>query len=142
MVPVNYLAILLAALSSMFVGFLWYGPLFGKEWSKLMGWSQKDLDKIKKEKGSEMNKLYAMQFLGSLVMAFVLAHALYFAKSYLGDSPTRGLETGFWNWLGFVAPITMGSILWEGKPLKLWLINNGNYLATLLVMGEILHLLK
>lgn len=37
MVPVNYLAILVAAVLSMVLGFLWYGPLFGKEWTKLMG---------------------------------------------------------------------------------------------------------
>ncbi|MDO8488446.1 MAG: DUF1761 family protein [bacterium] len=37
MVPVNYLAILAAAVLSMVLGFLWFGPLFGQTWMKLMG---------------------------------------------------------------------------------------------------------
>ena len=47
---------------------------------------------------------------------------------------------GFWNWLGFVAPVTLGSVLWEGKSPKLWVLNNGYYLVSLIVMGVILAL--
>lgn len=47
---------------------------------------------------------------------------------------------GFWNWLGFVAPVTLGGVLWEGKPWKLWGLNNGYQLLSLLVMGVILAL--
>lgn len=32
------LAVVLAAVVSMIVGWLWYGPLFGKQWMALMGW--------------------------------------------------------------------------------------------------------
>jgi hypothetical protein len=139
MISVNYFAVFVAALSSMVVGFMWFGPLFGKTWMKLMGWSKKDLEKTKEEKGSEMNKLYAIQFIGSLAMAFVLSHALEFAMTYLGtEGVSAGLQTGFWNWLGFVAPVTLASVLWEGKSWKLYLFNNSYYLTVLLVMGVIL----
>lgn len=47
---------------------------------------------------------------------------------------------GFWNWLGFVAPVTLGAVLWEGKHWKLWFLNNGYYLVTLLLMGAVLAL--
>lgn len=138
MVDVNYLAILACAVSAMIWGSLWYGPLFGKPWMKMMGL---DINKIKRMSSAEMGKLYGLQFVGSLFMAFVLSHDLVFAQSYLGsDGISAGLQTGFWNWLGFVAPVTLGSVLWEGKPWKLWLINNGNYLLTLLTMGVILAL--
>ncbi len=141
MVDVNYLTVFLAGVSSMLVGFLWYGPLFGKAWASLMGWTTKDFEKLKKQKGADMGRLYALQFIGSLFMAFVLSHALVFAKSYLGtEGVSAGLQTGFWNWLGFVAPVTLGSILWEGKSWKLWVLNNGNYLVTLMTMGVILSL--
>ena len=88
-----------------------------------------------------MNKLYLMAFVGSLVMAFVLSHALEFASDYLNTSGvSAGLQTGFWNWLGFIAPVTMGSVLWEGKSWKLWTLNNAYHLVNLLIMGVIIAL--
>ncbi|HKB88336.1 MAG TPA: DUF1761 domain-containing protein [Patescibacteria group bacterium] len=138
MVPVNYLAILVAALLSMVLGSLWYGPIFGKPWMKMMGMSK---ESMKGMKSGDMAKLYGIQFIGSLFMAFILAHALVFASSYLHESGiSAGLQTGFWNWLGFIAPITLGSVLWEGKSWKLWLLNNGYYLTLLCMMGVLLAL--
>ena len=137
-VPVNYLAVLVAAIASMVIGSLWYGPLFGKQWMAWSGMSPADLESAK-QKG--MAKSYAIMFVGSLVMAYVLAHALVFASAYLeAEGVSAGLTVGIWNWLGFVAPVTLGTVLWEGKPWKLWIINNGYYVVTLLVMGVILAL--
>lgn len=134
----NYLAIFAAAISSMVIGSLWYGPVFGKPWMKLMGWKKENMKGIKQ---AEMMKMYGLQFVGSLVMAFVLAHALVFAASYLGESGvSAGLQTGFWNWIGFIAPVTLGSVLWEGKSWKLWILNNAYYLVVLCSMGVILSL--
>lgn len=138
MVPVNYFAILLCAVWAMIVGSIWYGPLFGKPWMKMMGFDKKSMKGVS---SAEMSKLYIVQLVGSLLMAFVLSHALVFSSMYLGTSGvSAGIQTGFWNWLGFVAPVTVGSVLWEGKPWKLWFLNSGNYLATLLGMGVILAL--
>ncbi len=78
-------------------------------------------------------------FVGSLLMAFVLAHALIFASNYLKIfDVSAGLTGAFWKWLGFIAPVTLGSVLWEGKSWKLWFLNNGYYLLSLIVMGVIL----
>ena len=135
-VPLNYLAIVIAAIASMVLGFLWYGPIFGKQWMKEMGFSKEKMDQSKK---AGMTKSYALMAVGSLVMSFVLANALVFASTYLKASGVfAGLMVGFWNWLGFVAPVTLGSVLWEGKSWKLWFLNNGYYLVTLSVMGAIL----
>ena len=139
MVPVNYMAIFAAAILSMVLGYLWYGPLFGKEWMKLMGVSKEKMEKGMKD--GDMMKLYGLQFVGSLLMAFVLAHALEFASTYLEvEGISAGFQTGFWNWAGFIAPITLGTVLWEGKPWKLWFMNNSYYLVTLLSMGVLLAL--
>jgi hypothetical protein len=140
MVPVNYLAVLGATLLSVVIGSLWYGPIFGKTWTKLMGWTKADMAKGAADK-NEMTKSYGIQFVGSFFMAFVLSHALVFASTYLETSGvSAGIQTGFWNWLGFVAPVTLTSVLWEGKPWKLWLINNGYNLVTLCAMGVLLSL--
>lgn len=137
-VPINYLAVLACAIASMAIGFVWYGPLFGKQWIKLSGMST---EKMQGAKASGMGKSYAPMFVGSLVMAYVLAHALIFAATYLKASGvSAGLTAGFWNWLGFIAPVTLGTVLWDGKPWKLWLLNNGYQLLNLLVMGVILSL--
>lgn len=141
-VPVNYLAVLAAAISSMVLGFLWYGPLFGKTWARMMGWENMDPAKVAEMKKGAM-KGYLVSFVGALLMAFVLSHVLTFAEAYMNtEGVSAGLTSGFWNWLGFVAPVTVGAILWEGKSVKLWVLNNGYHLAQLLIMGVILALWK
>jgi hypothetical protein len=136
MVPVNYLAILACGIVAMIVGFLWYGPIFGKSWARMMG-----INMDQKPPQSAMIKSYGIMFIGSLLMAFVLSHALIFASTYLHESGvSAGLQTGFWNWLGFIAPVTIGAVLWEKKPWTLWFITSGYYLVLLLIMGVILAL--
>lgn len=137
-VPINYIAVLVAAIASMVLGFLWYGSLFGKIWMELSGITH---EKIDAEKASGMEKNYAIAFVGSLVMSYVLAHALVFASAYLKvNGVSAGIEVGVWNWLGFIAPVTLGTVLWEGKSWKLWVLNNAYYLVTLSIMGIILSL--
>ncbi len=137
-VPINYVAVGGAAFASMVIGFLWYGPIFGKKWMALSGITKEQIVASKK-KG--MAKQYALMFVGSLIMAYVLAHAFVFASTYMKVSGVMaGLSVGFWNWLGFIAPVTLGIVLWEGKPWKLWCLNNSYYLVSLLVMGSILAL--
>ena len=139
-IPVNYLAVLAAAIGNMVLGFLWYGPLFGKAWSELMGWGNMTAEQIK-EKQKSMTSGYVISFVGALLMAFVLSHTLPFASAYTQTyGAAAGLMAGFWSWLGFVVPVSIGSVVWDGKPWKLWFINAGYYLAALLGMGAILAL--
>lgn len=137
MVPINYLAVLGAAIVGFAIGAAWYGPLFGKKWQALMGFTPESMKSMKLSATQAM----AGGFVATLVMAYVLAHALIFASSYLNVSGiSAGLQAGFWNWLGFIVPVTLGVVLWEGKPWSLWILNTGYYLVLLLVMGTILAL--
>lgn len=134
--PVNALAVLVAAASAMVLGFLWYGPLFGKAWIKMMGFSKEDMEKAQK-KG--MGKTYALSLLCALVTAYVFSHAITFGNAYLNTSGmTAGLTAAFWWWLGFQVPLLMDSQLWEGKSWKLFGLNAGYRLVSLGVMGAIL----
>ena len=138
-VSINYLAVLLAAVANIVLGFLWYGPLFGKQWIAMMGFTKESMDEAKK-KG--MAKSYALMALGSLIMSYVLAHSFIFASAYTQTpGAVGGLMVGFWSWLGFVAPVTLGTVLWEGKTWKLWILNSGYYFVGLLIMGVILSLM-
>src|SRR3989344_5945336 len=97
MVPINYLAVVAAAVASMAIGFVWYGPLFGKQWMALMGFTKESMNAAK-AKG--MSKSYALMTIGSLVMAYVLANGLVFGNSYLNMyGVSAGLQGAFWYWL-------------------------------------------
>ncbi|RJQ36374.1 DUF1761 domain-containing protein [Candidatus Parcubacteria bacterium] len=135
MVPINYVAVVAAAVASMAVGFLWYGPLFGSMWKRYMGFTGESM------KAMKMTPLGATigGFIGALVMAYVLAHSIEFGMAYTNASGINaGLQGAFWNWLGFVLPITAGAALWEGKPWGLVALNGAQWLVSLLVMGAII----
>ncbi len=137
-VPINYLAVLLAGVVNMILGAIWFGPLFGKQWAALAGMTPEKMEEAKK-KGMVVS--YALMFAGSLLMAFVLAHALVYASAYMKMSGlAAGLTAGFWNWIGFVVPVTIGVVLWDGKPWKYWCITYIYNLVGLLLMGAILAL--
>ncbi len=139
MVPINYLAVVLGAVIMMVLGGLWYGPLFGKQWIALMGFGEGKVQEMQAKGMGAMWKSYALMGLGSLIMSFVLAHSVIFANAYLGSSGVwGGLQGGFWGWLGFVVPVSLGTVLWEGKSWKLWGLNAGYYLVGLLIVGAVL----
>lgn len=136
-VPIHYLAVLVCAAINMVVGFAWYSQsLFGKPWMRLAGITQAQMEAGKK-KGMMQSMVLGIVF--ALLMAYVLAHATVFGIAYTKiGGYTGGLMSGFWNWLGFIFPVTAGAALWEGKPWKLVAINSGYYLVVLLVNGMIL----
>lgn len=86
-----------------------------------------------------MARTMIFQFVGALLMSFVMAHVLVFASAFTQTvGYMAGITNAFWNWIGFVVPVTMGVFLWEGKSWKLWALNAGYYLVTMLIMGVIL----
>ena len=138
MVPianVNYLAVLAAAIASMVLGFLWFGPLFGKQWTGLMGFDKKKMEEAKK-KGMPP-QTWIIMIVSSVVTAFVLAH---FVKYVNAATVMDALQLGFWTWLGFFAAVMIGMVLWEGKPWKLYFLVVAYHLVNLLVMASILAL--
>ena len=134
-VSINYWAVLAAAVASIILGFLWYGPLFGKQWIRLSGFSDKQIKQMKEKGQKGMTKTYTVMVISTLVTAYVLAHFVdYLQALTVGEAVTLG----FWLWLGFLATSQIGSVLWEQKPVKLYLINTLHYLVTLCVMAIIL----
>lgn len=139
MVEINYLAVLFAAIAAMVVGFVWYGPmLFAKEWMKLMGHTAETMKGAK----DEMMKLYGISFVLALVTAYVLAHVMFLSENFFQyPSLQTGLTSAFWMWLGFVMPMQATDVLFGGKKVKLFAINTGYQLVSLLAMGVVLGLL-
>jgi hypothetical protein len=130
-ISISFMSIVISVIASMVIGSIWYGPLFGKTWKKLMG----------RDMGSKNSVVmsYILMMLGSALTTYVLGHILVTGSAYTGIMGlSAGLTAGFWSWLGFAVPLSMGSQLWEGKPWKLFFINAGYQLVFLLVAGMIL----
>lgn len=127
---INPLAVVTAAVISFIVGSLWYSPfLFGKHWAKLVG--------IKKtKKGMNYGWMrFLVYFAMMVVTSFVISHALLFTAV---TTVAEALVVSFWIWLGFVAPITLGGILWEKKPITLFVLNNTFNLLSLCIISTVL----
>ncbi len=138
-IEVNYIALVAAGVVSMVVGFLWYGPmLFAKPWMKLMGHSAETMKKAQKE----MGKYYALSFAASLLTAFVISHTLTLSENFYHYPPlSTALNTAFWVWLGFVMPVQLTDTIFGSKKWKLFAINTGYQLVSLLAMAlVIVHL--
>ncbi len=137
---VNYLSVIVAAIVSFVIGWIWYGPLFGKQWRAYMNISKKDMAKSKdknmaKAQQQAMTKSIIGGFITQLIMAYILA-ALFVSLGIL--TVGTGLTLAFFIWLGFVATIGLGIVLWEQKPFGLYLINSLLWLVGLLAMAIVL----
>jgi len=130
-ISINYVAIIVVAIVQMILGSLWYGAIFRKAWITLSGLNPKDMEKAKK-KG--MGPTYLMALIASLISAYVLAHFVRYIATSLGEA----FQLAVFIWLGFVAPMMLGVVLWEGKSTKLYLINSGYYLVSLIISALIL----
>jgi hypothetical protein len=130
-VPVNYLAVLVAAISNMVIGGIWFGPLFGKMWMQTSG---------VKMGGKNPTPSYIIAFVFALIAAYVMAHFVWLTAEGMGNVVTiaSGATTGFWAWLGLVAPATSGMVTWEGRPWSYWFIVAGYWLVSLAAMGAII----
>lgn len=128
-VSINYLAVVVAALAAMVLGFAWYSPaLFSRMWVKEMGKTEED---FKQGAGAG----YAWAAVAALVTAYVLSHFVDYANAVtLAD----GAKTGLWAGLGLVATAMFTTNLFSGSSTKLWLINAGYQVVNLVIMGMIL----
>ncbi len=134
---INYWAVLVAAVSYMIIGSLWYGPVFGKKWMGYVGITPESM------KTMPLKPWQAILggFVTALLMAYVLAHTIQMSIVSFGDMGiTTGLMTAFWVWLGYVLTTQAGSYLWEGKPIGLLIINGANTFVSLMVMASIIVL--
>lgn len=134
-VQINPLAVVLAMVSSMVIGMIWYAkPVFGTRWMKLVGMTD-----AKAKQGAD--KAIGLTVVVSLITAYVLAHVSYlsnsfFANSFLQDS----LTTAFWMWLGFVAARFITHDLFEQRPTELSVLTVVHEFVTLMVMGLVIGL--
>ena len=129
---INLIGVLAAGIVGMVIGVLWYGPLFGKQWIRWMGFTKETIEETKK-KG--MISSYALGFVGQLASAYSLALLTAFSFQYFGGF---SYSLVFWVWFGIVLPVQMATVLWEGRSWQLFALNCAYSLAQLLVMALVL----
>ncbi len=113
---INFTLIILATVAQFTLGALWYSPvLFGNTWMKIMGaekYTKEEIAKMQKE----MAPFYFLQIFLSLVTTFVLANNLSFGNLFGASA----YFYAFFMWLGYIAPIQVGSVIWGSTSKKFW----------------------
>lgn len=134
-IGINFWSVLVAAVATMILGFLWYSPiLFAKPWMRLMGVDPNDKAKLA-EMQKNAGKLYGLAFVASIISAVVLAKIIVITTV---NTFPYGMKIGFAVWLGFVTTVQLTGALFGKQPTKLYLINTGYQLVCYLAMGAIL----
>lgn len=137
---INWLAVLVAGISSFVIGGIWYSPgLFGKAWMKDNNFTEESIKKGNK------GKIFGWTFIFSLLMAANLGMFLADApadcpancvvKTDISWGATAGFLAGIWTFCA----IAIHS-LFEQKPWRLILINGFYSLVSLVLMGAIIGL--
>lgn len=132
----NYLAILLAVAAQFGIGFLWYGPVFGKLWGRIHGFDKLSKETQQKMMG-EMGPFYGLQLLVTVVTTVVLA-------IFINNLPSwNPYGMAFFFWLGFVVPAQVSAVIFGGTP-KEWItkkiaVQAGAALVCYEVAAAILH---
>lgn len=127
-VDLNWIAIILATVVNMVVGYIWYSPaLFAHEWSKLTGRKMNEM--------GDGSTSYVITTVAALIQNIILA----FVVGWVGVSTVaNGAWLGFLLWVAFVA-VTQGvNTVFAGGRKKLWAINTGYFLVVLLINGALL----
>jgi hypothetical protein len=126
----NWLAVIVAALSAFMVGGLWYSnALFGKAWMSDSGLTPERI------KTGNKGKIFGFTALFSLIMAANLAMFLAGPKTDTAWGAEAGFLAGIW---------TFGAIaihsLFELKSWRYIFVNGGYSVVSLTLMGTILGL--
>ncbi|MBC7291334.1 MAG: DUF1761 domain-containing protein [Actinotalea sp.] len=131
MVPeINWWAVVLATLSTMVIGSVWYAPpVFGRRWERL----------ARIEQPSSAVVAIGLTVVVSFVSAAVLAGAAAISWGFYGGSfLTSAVVTGLILWAGFTAARFITHDAFEGRPWQLTLMNVAHELVTVLVMALII----
>jgi len=124
---INWLSVMVAAVSAFVIGGAWYGPIFGRAWMAAFGFTEEDRRK----------RSLPTTFWLSLVLALVAALVL---EMFIGAEAnlTYGAIAGFLAGFGWVATLLGILYLFEMQSLKAYLINAGYCIIALTTMGVIL----
>lgn len=132
---VTFWPIVAAGVASVLIGWVWYHPrVFGTTWMRLAN--------VTPEMAERGKKMMPLSILVSLGGGMLIAYVMNYVgiAFHIFDWVGAIFELALWSWLGFVVPTSLGTILWEQRPFKLYLINTLYWLVTFIAMALILVL--
>jgi hypothetical protein len=129
---VNWLAVIVAAVAGIIVGFIWYAPpVFGRRWARASGVEL-----------PQPGEVQPMTYVGAVVTAAVTAYVLAVLIGGLGAaSLVDGVIVAVVAWLGFVATWLASGVFFERRSTEWWAINAGQAIVSLAIMGAIIGFL-
>ena len=128
----NYLAIIVGVIINQILGAAWYRT-WGKPWLAAVGITMEDVEAMK---GTSQQWLpFVVAIASSLVFTFVLALLL---QGIDADGVIDGLLLGLLVAVGFIATSYATTYSFEGRSLRLFLINIGYPLISYAVIGILL----
>ncbi len=153
----NFLSIIVAAISALVVGFVWYNPkVFGNAWMKAAEMSEEQV------KGGNMAKIFGLALLFAIMLAFSLQgltihqmgafsmvggdieNALPSYQAFMDDygdafrTYKHGALHGVLAGIFIALPLIGTNALFERKSAKYIFINSGYWIVTLGIMGAII----
>lgn len=134
MVPeINYFAVILATLSSMIVGSIWYTPrVFGNYWMKAA-------DVTPSGRGIDAVAPIAITVVVSFITAWVLAGAAFISMEFYGGGFfVNTVVTAIVLWAGFTAARFITHDAFDRRPTGLTVLNVAHEFVTILVMALII----
>jgi hypothetical protein len=135
----HWLAIAAAAASTIVIGFVWYGPLFGTAWMREMG-----VPPDFKPAPALLKRAMLLLIAGALLTSLVLACGLELTGLSAWEPgmdvalEAYGLGAALFAWAGFYVPMLLGGVAWESRSWKWFGINAGYHFVSLLAAGMIL----
>ncbi len=134
----NLLAIVIAALIPMFLGFIYYHPkVFGKVWMDSLGFKEEDLKK------GNMGVIMGISLLMSTMLSFfILVNVDGPGQEGQFDNFRHGVFHGVLIGLMVAMPVLVTNGLFERKNLKNLAINALYWIITIGLMGGVIDMLN
>jgi hypothetical protein len=126
---INFLAVIVAAFSAFIIGWLWYGPLFGKQWMKLNGFTKESIQ----TGGLSLPVIMIINYIATVLAALSIAIFIGAESNLL-----FGIFAGFMIALFWIGTSRLNDVLYERKPWGLFLINLGYNLVIYMIMGAVI----
>jgi hypothetical protein len=134
---INLLAVLVAAIAAFAVGFLWHGPLFGKQWIALLEIPQSEMDAMRAKGMGPMVPTMIAGFGQQIVVALVMT---FLAGALRITGLVPALLLAVFLWLGFIVTTLLNGVLWEKRKMNLYLFTIAYHLVSLIVISLIVVL--
>jgi uncharacterized protein YacL len=136
---VNYVSVLVAGVAAFVIGFLWHGPVFGKQWISLQGIPQSEVDAMKAKGMGPMVPHMIAAFVQQCVTAFAISY-LANGLSVTGAGPA--VVFAVFLWVGFVVTLLLNRVLWERESMNLYFYKLAYHLVSMVVVTLIVVLWK